>query len=149
MVNFTQLSSDENIHDVIKAAFDNELDVEGGWGYTIQNATIIKKQEHIKELEHTLISMRSYIEMSMTLSKDDRYGSINANEKNRENIEFEGTTFEKISYEISAMKELDYAMFINEYKEKYGQRDFDLSDHFKRRKDATLIRNLVYYFKIK
>ena len=52
------------------------------------------------------------------------------------------------TYEITGIKEDLYNIFIKEYKEGYGKEDFDMSDHFKKRKDATLIREVVYYFEV-
>ncbi len=54
---------------------------------------------------------------------------------------------EKVSYEVSAMKESDYASFIQEYKDNFEKSDFDMEGHFKRRKEATLKREIVYFFK--
>ena len=129
---------------MIKAAFDADLDVKGEWGYTKELASIIESSEHIKQVEHTLATMRAYIEMNMTLEKEERYGSINLNEKDREEID----GFHKVTYEISAMKEDEYAGFIDEYKEGHAQEGFDISDHFKRRKEATLIREVTHWFKV-
>jgi len=44
------------------------------------------------------------------------------------------------------MKETIYANFINEYKENYGKKDFDLTAHFKAREAATLTREVTQWF---
>ena len=46
------------------------------------------------------------------------------------------------------MKERDYKIFIAEYKEKNGEADFDMSQHFQRRKEATLTREVIYWFEV-
>ena len=51
-------------------------------------------------------------------------------------------------YEITAMKENTYALFINEYKEGYGTEGFDLNEHFKRRKEATHTRIVTHWFEV-
>lgn len=144
MENFKQIGSDDEIKKVIKAAFDSELDVRGAWGYTEAEATIIKRSKESKNMQHTLASMRAYLEMNMTLGEDERYGSININEKSRKSR----GDLEEITYEISAMKEKDYAAFINEYKKEYGKSSFNMSEHFQKRKDATLIREVKHFFKL-
>jgi len=89
--------------------------------------------------------MRAYLEMNMTLSEHERYGAINLNEIKRE-LEDE---YEKVSYEISAIKELEYNGFITEYKENLEKADFDMNEHFAKRKEATLKREVIYWFKVK
>jgi len=147
MSTFAPLPQNEPIKTVIKAAFDADLDIEGGWGYDTQAPLIIKAlpEDHSKEqLQHMLASMRCYLEMHMTLPKEKRYGSINLNEKHRRK---EGT-LESVTYSVEAMKESDYERFINEYKEGYGKSDFDMNDHFRRRKAATLRRDITVVFDI-
>ena len=151
MSQFPQLSADEPIKDIIKAAFDADLPLDGGWGYTQSMATkIISNPNNIPlpQLEHMIASMRAYLEMNMTQPKEDRYGSINLNEKNRETVEKERKLYHHITYEISAMKEDTYAAFIDEYKEGYGKDTFDMEEHFKKRKKATLVRIEPYWFEI-
>jgi len=149
MKNFQEIKPGDDIKEVIKAAFDADLEVSGEWGYTKELATIIKdSQIPVNQAEHTLASMRAYLEMNMTLEKEERYGSINLSEKDRVEEKEEGRLFHKVSYEISAMKEDIYADFIKEYKEGHSKPDFDISDHFKRRKEATLLRDVIYWFEI-
>jgi len=144
MSNFKEIQPGDDIKEVIKAAFDTEMVVKGEWGYTQELATIIQGSEQVKQTEHTLAMMRAYIEMNMTLEKEERYGSINLNETARESID----GFDKVTYQISAMKEDEYANFIAEYKEGHATPGFDISGHFTRRKEATLIREVTHWFKV-
>ncbi len=148
---FEQINNDNPIAEVIKSAFDTELSVSGGWGYSREETTIIETNEDaipVRQFEHMLASMRAYLEMNMTLDAEERYGSINLNELSRETIEEDGKCFDRVNYEISAMKETVYAAFINEYKEGYGKEDFDLQAHFSRRKEETLTRVVTYWFEV-
>jgi len=151
MSKFLQVPSDEPIRTVINAAFDTDLPLKGGWGYSEELATVIMSNPDntpLSQLQHMIASMRAYLEMNITLEKEDRYGSINLNEKSRETVKKGDHIFHKVLYEISAMKENSYEMFINEYKEGYGKAEFDMEDHFKRRKEATLIREEPYWFEV-
>ncbi len=148
---FKQIASNNDLQAVVKSAFDTDFSINGAWGYTQAQATIIEENEHtlpLSQLEHTLTSMRTYLEMNMTLQKEERYGSINVNEINREELKTDELIYHKVTYEITAMKEDIYAAFISEYKEGYGKEDFDLNDHFKRRKEATLNRVLTHWFEV-
>jgi len=151
MSNFKQIESTNNLREVIKSAFDTELILSGAWGYTEAEATIIEANKQaisLSQLEHTLASMRAYLEMNMTLEKEERYGSINVNETTREQIKAGSHIYDKVTYEITAIQEDLYASFINEYKESYGKKNFDLNDHFNRRKEATLTRKVTHWFEV-
>lgn len=149
MIKFEQLKSDNDLKEVIKAAFDADLALSGAWGYTQELATTIESTDlPLIQLEHMLASMRTYIEMNMTLPKEERYGSINLNETHREQIKVGNLVYDKVTYEITAMKEETYTAFINEYKEGLGTEGFDITEHFNQRKKATITRSEVYWFEI-
>ncbi|MCW8822374.1 MAG: hypothetical protein OQK45_09100 [Sulfurovum sp.] len=149
MFKFEQLKSDNDLKEVIKSAFDADLALSGAWGYNQELATIIEATDvPLRQLEHMLASMRAYIEMNMTLPKEDRYGSINLNETHREQEQVGNLIYDKVTYEITAMKEEIYTSFINEYKKGLGTEGFDITEHFNQRKKATLTRSNVYWFEI-
>jgi len=148
MPQFEPINSSDPISDIIKSAFDMKVDLSGAWGYTQESATIIHSTNNlpIEQFEHTLATMRAYIEMNMTLNEAERYGSINPNETHREEIVLNNKTYHKVSYEVTGMKEDIYADFINQYKKGYGTPEFDMSKHFEERKAATLHRNVTHWF---
>lgn len=149
MFTFEQLKSGDNLKEVIKSAFDADLSISGAWGYTKELATVIESGDiPLKQLEHMIASMRAYIEMNMTLPEEERFGSINLNETHREQIQVENLVYDKVTYEITAMKENTYTAFINEYKEGLGKEGFDITEHFNQRKKATLTRSEEYWFEI-
>jgi len=149
MSTFPALQCDDDLKQIIKAAFDTDLDINGAWGYTQDTATnILSSSVPLSQFEHMFASMRAYVEMNMTLAEEDRYGSINLNEVAREQITIGNLCYDKVSYEISAMNEKVYASFIKEYKEGYGTEGFDMTKHFEKRKEATLKRNVTHWFEI-
>jgi hypothetical protein len=151
MSDFSRLSDAEPLRSVFKAAFDADVDVEGGWGYDESSPLCIRSLSEgasRKQMQHMLASMRTYLEMHLTLPKEKRYGSINLNELSRKRLERSGKILECVSYRIDAMKESDYETFIEEYKQGYGKPDFDLDDHFQRRKAATITRTITFWFDI-
>ena len=150
MIQFEVLTHDNNLKEIIKSAFDIELPISGGWGYSQDEATIIHdlNQIPLTQFQHTFASMRAYGEMNMSLPEEERYGSINVNERSREILHKEDKTFVKIIYTIDAMKEDVYAAFIDEYKEGYGKESFDMEDHFQRRREATHKREVAHWFDI-
>ncbi len=148
-MNFQKIACEEDIKLLIKSAFSVELNLSGCFGYSKDEALIINSTNApLKQLEHTLASMRAILEMSMTLPKEKRYGAINVNEIQRETISSDDKRYDKVTYEITAMKESDYAAFIEEYKEGMEREGFDVEDHFRRRKEATIKREVTFWFDI-
>ncbi|MEA3491313.1 MAG: hypothetical protein U9R27_05380 [Campylobacterota bacterium] len=144
-----KIKSDEKIGELIKSVFDMDLSIDGDWGYTKESATIIKRVDMpIEQLEHTVASMRTHLEMSIMCTKEDRYGGINLNERDRREHHEGSQLYHKVTYATSAIKESDYNAFIEEYKEFYGKKDFDISEYFDRRREATLNKIETYWFEI-
>jgi len=149
MSTFKTLSCNGDLKEIIKAAFSTDLDIDGAWGYTKELATQIKNTDiPMHQFEHTFASMRAYVEMNMTCEKEDRYGSITLNETSRESLTLDTVNYHKVTYEVTAMQESIYASFIQEYKDNYGEKDFDLSAHFKKRKKETLYRDVTHWFQL-
>jgi len=151
MTTFKRLQENTDIQELIKSTFDTDLPLAGSWGYTQEKASIIEALPDgmpLLQLEHMLTSIRAHLEMNITQEPENRYGAVNANERAREEIKSEEGSFDKVTYEITAMKEDLYNAFIKEYKEGYGKENFDLNDHFKRREAATLTREVIHYFDV-
>ncbi len=151
MTTFNTLQENTNIQELIKTTFDADLPISGDWGYSKEKASIIEALPQgmpLPQLEHTITSIRAHLEMNITQEKENRYGGINANERAREVISSDTAVFDKVTYEITAIKEDLYNAFIKEYKEGYDNEALDLNDHFKRRKEATLTREIVHYFEV-
>jgi len=142
---FDRVKLDESISSFVKRVFDIELDIEGGFGYEKSDATIINdlKGDSLDQYVYNLAHMRSYLEMNILKDKESRYSSINLIQRSKTNKD--GYTI--YSYDIQAMLESDYTKFIDEYKDGYGKDWFDIQDHFKRREEATLKREVVYWVK--
>jgi hypothetical protein len=151
MTTFNTLQVEPNIQELIQTTFDADLPLSGGWGYSEAVATVIESLPQnmtLPQLQHMITTIRAHLEMNITQVEADRYGGINVNEKAREIIQKDSTTLYKVNYEITAMKEGLYHAFIKEYKAGYVNETLDLNEHFKRRKEATLIRKITHYFEV-
>ena len=146
---FQAIQANTAIKEIIKSAFDTELPLDGAWGYSQEEATIIENSDlSLVQTEHIVASMRAFLEMNITRPKEERYGSINLTESSREEINKDSKVYHKVHYSLTAMYEKHYHAFISEYKENYGKSDFDMSAHFKQRKEATLHREVNHWFEI-
>ena len=151
MATFEKLQKHHSIHELIKSTFDADLALSGDWGYTKEKATIIESIPEgmtLSQLEHMVTSIRAHLEMNITQEQENRYAGINANERARKESRSEEAVFNKVTYELTAIKEDLFNAFIKEYKEGYGKEAFDLNEHFKRRQEATLTREIVHYFEV-
>ena len=146
MIEFQKINSQDNIKEVLKSAFGVDINISGSWGYFKEDCSDISEiKDNINNTENMIATMRANIEMNMLLDEDNRYGSINLHEISREEDEF----MHKVGYDISAMKESEYKIFIQEYKDNFNNESFDLEMHFHKRKQATIKRNVLHYFRVK
>ena len=151
MATFNPLQENTDIQTLIRSTFDADLPLSGGWGYTQEQATILKAIPEgmtLAQLQHMVNTIRAHLEMNITQDEAHRYSAINANEKARETQHTDTDIFNKVSYEITGIKDAPFKAFIKEYKEGYGKEDFDLNAHFQRRKEATLTREVEHYFDV-
>ncbi len=147
-VKFENLPAVDDIAGVIKDIFNVDLDVLGGWGYDNNSAVIVKSlYMPIDQFLYMFASIRANIQMNMTLEKEESYGGINCTFIDGKQVEIEDKVYDMITFEITAMKESTYTNFIQEYKDNYGKnKDFDLSDHFKRRNENTITIQSDFWF---
>lgn len=145
---FEHIEPVDDMSQVIEEVFGVKLDISGGWGYDNNSAVKVHSLEiPIDQFLHTFAAIRANIEMNLTLEEDDRYGGINVNFIDGQQFEIENKIYDHITFEITAMKEKEYANFIQEYKDNYGKNpEFDMSKHFKRREKATISREADYWF---
>ena len=151
MTTFHHLQENTNIQALIKTTFDADLPISGDWGYSQEKASIIEALPQgmpLLQLEHMITSVRAHLEMNITQEAANRYGAINVNELAREEFQNDGLAYEKVTYEVTAIQEDLFKKFILEYKKGYEKEGFDLNEHFKRRKEATLTREVVHYFEV-
>lgn len=137
---FKQIAPVDDISKVISEVFDVKLDISGGWGYDNKTAVVVHSLDtSIDQFLNLFASLRANIEMNMTLEEDDRYGGINVHFIDGEQFSIENKTYDHIRYNVTGMREKDYAEVIKEYKENYGKnKNFDMDRHFKKRDELSI-----------
>ncbi len=142
------LEAVDKIRDIIKSAFEVDLDIEGGWGYDNNTATIVNNLEDmpLEQFVHTFATIRAILEMNLSLEEDEKYAGINANFEESKKFEINNNTYDVLTFKITAIKEKLYANFIKEYKDNYGKENFNLAEHFKQREENTIVRYVDYWF---
>ena len=150
MIEFEKIKDESNIQEVIKSAFGVDLNIDGGWGYDTNSAIVVKSLEMPKkQFIQLFATIRATIQMNLLLDEESRCTGINPKRLETKNQSVNNKNYEKVIFEISAMNEKKYASFIQEYKKGYGNSDFDLENHFKRRKEDTIIINEDFWFEFK
>jgi len=144
---FEKVEPVENIRQVLQDVFEVDLNIEGGWGYDNNTATIVNNLDvPLDQFVHMYSTIRATIEMNLMLDEENRFGGINTNFEESKKFEIENKTYDVLTFKITAINEKMYAKFIKEYKDGYGKKEFDLSDHFKRREENTVSRYVDYWF---
>ena len=83
-----RINSEESPRDILAADFKSigEIPIRGGWGYTLEDAVIIDKNDPIVSkgspfdgvsLEYVFVEKRIYEELIIFRPKDDRFTGIN------------------------------------------------------------------------
>ena len=146
-IEFKKLPQVDDLSGVIEDAFGVKLDISGGWGYDHKTAVVVNSvATDIDQFLDMYASIRANIEMNLTLEEDDRFGGINVHFEESKQFEIDNKIYDILTFKIIAMKEKTYASFIKEYKDNYGKKEFDLSDHFKRREESVVSRVVDYWF---
>ena len=137
---FKQITPVDDMSRLILEVFDVKLDISGGWGYDYKNPIIVNSLDtSIDQFLNLFASLRANIEMNMTLEEDERYGGINVHFLDGEQFSIENRTYDHVRFEVTAMREKDYAKVIKEYKDNYGKNEnFDMNKHFKKREELTI-----------
>jgi hypothetical protein len=145
---FKQIEPVDDISGLIKEVFDVKLDISGGWGYDYKTSVVVHSLDtSIDQFLNLFANLRANIEMNMTLEEDDRYGGINVHFLDGEQFSIENKTYDHITFEVTAIKEKEYAKLIKEYKDNYGKnQDFDMDKHFKKREELTIKKVADFWF---
>ena len=137
---FKQITHVDDMSGLILEVFDVKLDISGGWGYDYKTAVVVNSLDtSIDQFLNLFANLRANIEMNMTLEEDERYGGINVHFLDGEQFTIENRTYDHIRFEVTAMREKDYAKVIQEYKDNYGKNEnFDMNKHFKKREELSI-----------
>lgn len=146
-IKFDNLPAVDDISGVIKDIFGVDLDIRGGWGYNNHLALEVKSLDIPSEQFFQMFaSMRANVEMNLTLEEESRYAGINVTKLEQKEFEIENKKYDVLTFKITAIKEKEYNHFIQEYKDNFGKKEFDLEQHFKLREESTLKIESDFWF---
>jgi hypothetical protein len=136
-----------------------ELPIRGGWGYSMEDAVIIDKNDPIVfkvlpfngiTIEHIFVEKRIYCELIVYQPKDDRYSGINWKPILQELREINDKHYDVLTFDVTALHDKDFAMMkaVWEGPNGYGSQGFDQKEHFKKHAALEIHYVAEYWFDI-
>jgi len=137
--------------EVLAACFkslNGGLPIHGGWGYTQNDACIVNRDDPLvnKEMpfdgvgiEYSFVQKRTYIEMIILRPEGEKFSGIEWKLLSQNVVSESGQIFDRMVFEINALKDDDWEELKKEYEGEYGygHPDFDLVLHNKKRSEKT------------
>lgn len=156
------VSSNESPRKILAEDFKSlggELPIQGGWGYTIEDACIIDKKDPVVDakmpfdgigIEYVFVEKRIYEEMIIFRPKGEKFSGIHWNLIEQGLINDKSRSFDKLIFEITAFPEKDWDELIAEYEGPFGYCDpnFDLTAHEKKRQARMIKLTREFWFDI-
>ena len=123
-----------------------ELPIDGGWGYTQDDAVIIDMNDPIVDrnipfdgigMEYVFAKHRTYLELITVREKEDRFSDIQFETIRQEFIHGDnGEKFDRLLLKISALRSQDYQMLKERWESNISNEHFDQNAHWE--EDAKL-----------
>lgn len=157
-INAPRLRTSESPRDILAADFKSlgELPIRGGWGYVVDDAVIIDKNDPVVPygspfdgvgLEYLFVEKRIYEELIVFRPVDDRYSGICWNLLKQELTTYGNRSLDVLTFEVTALPEKDWEALKEEWESPSGNGSpgFDTDAHLQKR-DSRTIRYVTQYF---
>ena len=162
MHNIRPVKSKKSPREVISEHFESrgrDLPISGGWGYSKDDACIIDKFDSVVDpnvpfngiaIEYIFVEKRIYEEMIICRSSGDEFAGIKWELIRQELITDKDRKYDKLLFEISAFPEKDWEELKAEYEgpKGYGNQNFDLEAHEKKRQQRMIKITREFWFDI-
>ena len=136
-----------------------ELPIRGGWGYSMEDAVIIDKNDPIVSIgipfdgvsiEYIFVEKRIYCELIVFRPKNDRYSGINWKLIKQELREINDRRYDVLAFDVTALRDRDFATMKAEWEGLNGYKSpgFNKEDHFKKHEALSIHYIAEYWFDI-
>lgn len=154
-----QIIYDKSLREVLFEDFkslNGELPIRGGWGYSIDDAIIIDKndptvyQSYIFDEignERPIVEKRLYEELIIFKPKGQKYSEINWNIVRQSVRMKEGRIYDVLIVDVTCFKDHDFEVLKRKAKDYWNEQDF-FERHEKRRAELLCYGRTEYYFDI-
>jgi hypothetical protein len=156
-----RIRSKEPPREILAADFKSlgELPIQGGWGYTLDDAVIIDNKDPVAPkgmafdgvgLEYIFVEKRIYEELIIFRQVNDRYSGIRWNLLRQKLTSHNERSYDVLTFEVTALPDKDYEELKAEWEGSngYGSPGFDTPRHTKKRDSKTIRYVTEYYFDI-
>jgi hypothetical protein len=154
-----RIESEETPRIILAADFKSlghELPIRGGWGYTIEDAVVIDKNDPVVfkaipfdgvGLEYAFVEKRIYEELIIFRPKEDRFSGIKWKCLKQELTWHNGRAYDVLTFEVTAFPDKDWSELKAEWESPsgYGSEGFEVDAHM-RRKDSRMILYVTEYW---
>ena len=142
-----------------------ELPIKGGWGYSLEDAVFIDKDDSIVpkgvpfngiSIQYAFVEKRIYEELIIYRDEDDRYSGIEWRQLKQSLVCHDGREFDHLTYEVTAIPDRDWNSLKAEWEglNGYGTPNFDEEAHVAKHnakksslQDGILVRYYQFLWK--
>jgi len=154
------INSIDSPRNILAADFKSlggELPIHGGWGYSIEDAVIIDKNEPVVpkgqsfyglEIERIFVEKRICEELIIFRDKHDRYSNIKWYLLKQSLIHRDGRSYDCLTYEVSAFPDKDFEELKREWDHGRTTDTFDVEAHYKKAESKRIRYVAEYWFDI-
>jgi len=160
-IKIPHLATEESPRVILATHFKSigELPIRGGWGYTLDDAVIIDRNDPIVQkgipfngigIEYVFVEKRIYEELIIFCREDDRHSGIKWEQLRQSLHEYDGKMYDKLTYEVTALPDKDWNELKAEWEgpNGHGSSNFDNDAHVKKRFSRTVRYIAEYWFDI-
>lgn len=149
----------ETPRDIISQDFKSvgELPIKGGWGYSIEDAVIIDKNDPLLlnednvdflSIQKVFVEKRIYEELIVFRNRNDDFLGIKWKMLKQELIRVDERAYDILTFEVTALPRKDWELLKQEWEENSESVSFDKDFHFEKHNSLSVIYTTQYFFDI-
>ena len=159
MIEIENLPNVESPREILKSRFTSidELPIDGGWGYSMNDAVIIDKNDPIVDkvlpfngvgIEYIFARYRTYLELITQRNEEDRFSGIDLELNFQETLNDNGKQYDRLVMDITAFRDQDFDELKQDWENNFHKQDFDSEAHEKKREEKLVHIQREFWFEI-
>ncbi len=138
-------------------SLNGELPIKGGWGYNIDDAIIIDKNDEVVDkeslfdgvgIEYIIVEKRLYEELIIFRSNEDKFCDISWKLLKQSILTHDGKNYDHLIFEGTCFADEDFNTLKNELIENKNKAGFNMNEHLEKREMLQYHFKTEYYFDI-
>lgn len=145
------------LRDVIMESFKEDLPIKGGWGYSIEDAIIIDRNDSTVDksipfpgvsIEYNIVEKRLYEELFFFRPKSNRFFDIHWVRELQTLTGVGERRYDFLKVKGYCFSEQDYLSLREEFMQRENNQEFDIQKHLEKRMQLMYHFTTEYYFDI-